>query len=224
MVDEEARREVAGDDPGARLDSAQLPAAPAETDASTRSTSSPHGRRTAALDIADHRAGDQDLVDHLGVLARHPGRPGGRSSCPSLRSRGAPRRTLSAPADHDRQRRVPGSDVAAGHRCVERVTPPPSAASAISTQATARWSSCRRAPCPAWRVDSAPSAPSSTSRTSVGKPTIENTMSLAAATSGRRVGPRGARRRAGLRPVPAAVVTVVVVALASAGVRTSTHP
>ena len=40
--------------------------------------------------------GDQDLVDHLGVLARAGRRPGGRSSCPCTRSSGRTASTASA--------------------------------------------------------------------------------------------------------------------------------
>ena len=122
---------------------------------------------------ADHVRGDQDLVDHLGVLAG----AGAALVDDRLAHRlPAGRERLDhwlVAADHDRQPGFLRADVAARDRRVDAVhalgfgrarrSRPP---------ATVRWWSCRPGSCPASQPASAPSAPSITSRTSAGKPTM----------------------------------------------------
>ena len=131
-------------------------------------------------DVARH----ERLVHELGVLAGAGPHLGAPPSSPSRRSTGARRRTCPAPTDHDRQRAVAGADVAARDRRVERVhaavrRPPsrPRGASDgrldVMSTTTDPGARCR---------DHAVVAEQHLS-TSVGYPTIVNTMSLCAATA-----------------------------------------
>ena len=106
---------------GARFSSVQQPAAPL-LDRSQHRLEIEAGARAVeqALADADHRAGDHDLIAHLGVLAGAGPALVHDVLAHDLEQRRHARDRVGVAADHDRERRVARADVAAGHRRVNR--------------------------------------------------------------------------------------------------------
>jgi hypothetical protein len=120
VLDEEAGPEIAAEHPWGKVGDGPRPGRPAADRRQHPLRVESRLRRVEEpLDDAEHGAGDQDLVHHLGVLTGSgPSLENDRLPKP-LENRFRHREGLVRAAHHDGERRLPGPDVTAGHRSIQ---------------------------------------------------------------------------------------------------------